>query len=106
MTAIPKFKYFRSKQHLKNVASLSCQNCEIDGQTQAAHSNWAEHGKGRGIRASDEYTAALCLRCHFQLDQGNKLSKQERRDLWEKAHRKTITALIEQGKWPEELKPQ
>lgn len=103
---IPKYKYFRSKKHLKNVASLACQNCGLEGKTQAAHSNWADLGnKGHGIKASDEYTAALCIRCHFQLDQGSKMTKDERRELWQKAHRKTITALIEQGLWPEELKP-
>ena len=77
MTARPKFNYFRSKQHLKNVASLPCQNCYIEGQTQAAHSNFAEHGKGRSIKASDEYVAALCQKCHYELDQGNKLNKEQ-----------------------------
>ena len=65
---ILKFNYFRSKNHLKNVADLPCQHCGAEGQTQAAHSNWAKHGKGRGIKASDEYTAALCQACHAELD--------------------------------------
>jgi len=34
--------------------------------------------------------ASLCYRCHHELDAGNKLSKQERQELWEDAHRKTI----------------
>jgi hypothetical protein len=101
---IPKFKYFRSKQHLKNVASLECQNCGVDNHTQAAHSNWAEHGKGRAIKASDEFTAALCVRCHFQIDQGTILSKEQRRELWEKAWRKTVAELQQSGKWPSEVK--
>ena len=101
---IPKFKYFRSKKHLKNVASLACQHCGLEGSTQAAHSNQLKHGKGRGIKASDEYTAALCLRCHFELDQGSRMSKDERAELWEKAHRKTIEELIKRNLWPEEVK--
>jgi hypothetical protein len=102
---IPKFKYFRSKQHLKNVASLPCQHCGLEGSTQAAHSNWAKYGnKGKGVKASDEYTAALCIRCHFILDQGSKLTKEERIDMWEKAHRKTIERLIELDLWPDEVK--
>ena len=101
---IPKFKYFRSKKHLKNVASLACQHCGLEGSTQAAHSNRLIHGKGRGVKASDEYTAALCIRCHFILDQGSKLTKEERVEMWEKAHRKTIERLIELDLWPDEVK--
>lgn len=97
---IPKFNYFRSKQHLKNVAELPCQNCYIEGQSQAAHSNWAEHGKGRGIKASDEYTAALCQKCHTELDQGAKLFKEQRQELWTMAWQKTMARLKEQNKWP------
>lgn len=86
-----------------NVASLPCQNCYIEGQTQAAHSNWAEHGKGRGIKASDEYTAALCQACHTEIDSGSRLNKEQRRYLWDMAHQRTINRLIEQGLWPSEL---
>ena len=98
---IPKFNYFRSKKHLKNVASLCCQHCGADGYTQAAHSNQLIHGKGRGIKASDEFTAALCLKCHYELDQGKNLSKEERIDMWENAWHKTVAKLQQQGKWPE-----
>ncbi len=101
---IPKFKYFRSKKHLKNVASLACQHCGLEGSTQAAHSNQLKHGKGRGIKASDEYTAALCFKDHFLIDQGSSLTKEERIDMWEKAHRKTIERLIELDLWPDEVK--
>lgn len=100
---IPKFNYFRSKQHLKNVASLPCQNCYIEEQTQAAHSNWAEHGKGRGIKASDEFTAALCQACHMELDSGARLSKEQRRTLWQMAYAKTVVNLKNQNLWPKEL---
>jgi len=105
MTARPKFNYFRSKQHLKNVASLPCQNCYMEGQTQAAHSNLAEHGKGRSIKASDEYVAALCQKCHYELDQGNKLNKEQKRDLFMLALQKTVCRLVEQGLWPKEITP-
>jgi hypothetical protein len=101
---IPKFKYFRSKKHLMNVADLPCQNCYIEGQTQAAHSNWAEHGKGRGIKASDEYTAALCQTCHAELDSGAGLNKEQRRDLWQIAYQKTVNKLKAGNLWPNELK--
>jgi len=100
---IPKFNYFRSKTHLKNVASLPCQNCYIEGETQAAHSNWAEHGKGRGIKASDEFTAALCQKCHTELDQGARLNKEQRRMLWQMAYARTVSKLKGQNLWPDEL---
>jgi hypothetical protein len=100
---IPKFNYFRSRKHLMNVAELPCQNCYIEGQTQAAHSNWAEHGKARGLKASDEFTAALCQRCHTELDQGARLTKEQRRMLWQMAYQKTVAKLKANGKWPDEL---
>ena len=67
--------------------------------TQAAHSNWAKHGKGRGIKASDEFTAALCYTCHSELDQGMCLSKEERQTMWDEAHRKTLIELQKRGLW-------
>jgi len=95
---ILKFPYIRSKKLLKLVACLDCQICGSGLMVQAAHSNMAQHGKGRGIKASDEYTAALCMSCHYEIDQGKTLSKQERQDLWQKAHQKTVAAL--QDQWP------
>lgn len=95
----PKFEYWRSKAHLKNVASLPCQLCGIEGYTQASHSNWAEHGKGRSIKASDEYTAALCQYCHYEIDQGHRLDKDGRREHWESAYRNTVNELKRRGLW-------
>lgn len=88
---------------MMNVADLPCQNCYIEGQTQAAHSNWAEHGKGRGIKASDEYTAALCQTCHTELDSGTRLNKEQRRDLWQMAYQKTVNKLVEKNLWPVDI---
>lgn len=98
-----KFNYFRSKRHLMNVASLPCQMCGAEGMTQAAHANWARYGKGRGIKASDEYTAALCQDCHYILDQHPALSKLERQNMWEFAWRKTVRELVAQDLWPSEI---
>ena len=94
----PKNQYVRSKRLLNLVASLPCQKCGFH-LSQAAHSNWAKHGKGRGIKASDEYTAALCYSCHAELDQGMCLSKEERQEMWDKAHEKTLKLLKERGLW-------
>jgi ferredoxin len=75
----------------------------MDDGCQAAHSNMAQHGKGRGIKASDEYTAALCQTCHYKIDQGLKLSKKERQDLWTEAHILTYNELKGLGLWPPEV---
>lgn len=100
---IPKFQYFRSKKHLKNVAELPCQICYVEGRTQASHSNQSKHGKGRGIRASDEFTAALCIEHHYEIDQGSNLTKQQRLDMWNEAHQKTVYHLKNRNLWPDEL---
>jgi hypothetical protein len=87
---------YRNKQLLELVRQLPCQNCGLqDGTVVAAHSNQLRDGKGRGIKAHDYRVAALCYRCHSELDQGNRLSKEERVEMWEQAHRNTIGWLFE-----------
>jgi len=39
--------------------------------------------------------AAMCSRCHFNLDNGMALNKQDRRDMWDLAHRMTMQYFIE-----------
>ena len=57
----------RDAKRLAAVRLLPCIRC---GQvpSQAAHSNSAKHGKGRGIKASDLFTVPLCHSCHFKFD--------------------------------------
>lgn len=50
-----------------------------------------------GIKAHDYRIAALCHACHSDLDQGIKLSRQERLEIFEVAHRATIGWLFENG---------
>ena len=93
-----KTRYVRNKRLLEIVASLNCQHCG-HYQSQACHSNW-HGGKGRGIKASDEYVAALCQACHFEVDQGPRLSKAERQEMWINAHLKTLHFLFLTDQWP------
>jgi len=87
---------YRNKKLLEIVRESPCQCCgRQDGTVVAAHSNQQRDGKGTAIKAHDYRIAALCHRCHFELDAGNRLSKQERQDMWEEAHRKTIGWLFE-----------
>lgn len=94
-----KHQYVRSQKLLKLVASLNCQLCGSGSMVQAAHTNWGA-GKGRGIKADDNMTAALCMKCHFDIDQGSKLSKAERQEFWILAHVRTVRSLLDSGQWP------
>ena len=89
---------YRNKRLLEIARNFPCQHCGIDdGTVVAAHSNQLRDGKGKGIKASDYRIASLCFKCHAELDQGKNLSKQERLEMWEEAHRKTIGLLFDNG---------
>jgi len=89
---------YRNRKLLDACRELPCQHCGIsDGTVVAAHSNQLKDGKGRGLKAHDYRVASLCYKCHMELDQGKDLSKQERIDLFEAAHRSTIGKLFELG---------
>jgi hypothetical protein len=87
---------YRNKKLLELCRELPCQVCgRIDGTVCAAHSNQQRDGKGTGIKASDAMVASMCHSCHTQLDNGKDLTKEERREIWELAHRLTIKHMIE-----------
>ena len=87
---------YRNRKLLDLARELPCQHCGVsDGTVVAAHSNQLRDGKGRGLKAHDYRIASLCFKCHAELDQGSKMSKQERVEMWEEAHRKTIGLLFE-----------
>lgn len=87
---------YRNDKLLKVVRDAPCMACGVrDGTVVAAHSNQLRDGKGRSIKAHDYRIAALCFRCHMELDQGSKLSKEERQQMWEAAHRATIGWLFD-----------
>ena len=89
---------YRNKKLLEAVRDCPCQLCGAqDGTIVAAHSNQMRDGKGRGLKAHDYRIAALCFKCHYEIDQGAKMSRQERVDAWESAHRSTIGWLFESG---------
>ena len=101
MTARPKFEYVRSGKLLRACRLLACQNCgKRDGTVCAAHSNQAIHGKGKSIKASDVFIAALCHYCHSALDQGHHMTEGQRVDMWNRAHAKTVRELLACGLWP------
>lgn len=71
----------------KHVASLPCGRCWKEGRTQVSHSNQLIDGKGRSLKSYPWRIAALCVECHSMIDQGRDMSKGERIDAWNAAHR-------------------
>ncbi len=63
-----------------------------DGTVVAAHRN---EGKGMGLKNSDALTCSLCYHCHYELDAGNKLTKDQKRDMWNRAYVNTMQYLWE-----------
>jgi hypothetical protein len=97
-----KHKYVRSKKLLQLVAGLDCQLCGSHECVQAAHTNWGG-GKGRGIKADDNLVAALCMKCHYEIDQGSKWSRDMRQQAWYMAHRNTVENLVNTKQWPVDI---
>lgn len=87
---------YRNQRLLEVVRESPCQTCGAkDGTVVAAHSNQLRDGKGRGLKASDAAIAAMCYRCHMELDQGSRLTKEARVNMWDEAHRRTMRWLFE-----------
>jgi hypothetical protein len=87
---------YRDIKLLQSVRAAPCQHCGIEnGTIVAAHSNQMRDGKGRSLKANDYRIAALCFTCHTELDQGKNLSREERLNMWEAAHRSTIGWLFD-----------
>lgn len=87
---------YRNKALLEAVRESPCQHCGAqDGTVVAAHSNQIRDGKGKGIKSHDYRIAALCHTCHFQIDQGFLWDKDQKREIWEDAHRRTVGWLFD-----------
>jgi len=91
----PKETPYRNENLRRAVAILPCQNCGLEGSTQASHSNQLRDGRGVGHKTSDAMLAALCHPCHYEIDYGKDLSREEKKEIWDAAYRKTMRALIE-----------
>lgn len=90
---------YRNRQLLNLANGAPCMSCGAqDGTVVAAHANWSDFGKGMSHKASDAAVAFLCFRCHSEIDQGAKLSKDERRSKWVEAAVKTWIWLVESGR--------
>ena len=62
-----------------------------------AHSNQSIHGKGMHHKAHDIYHAAACRECHQEIDQGRKLSREEKAEYWQRGFEKTMLEYWKRG---------
>lgn len=74
----------RNPKRLAAIRKLPCIRCG-NPNSQAAHSNSAKHGKGRGIKASDAFVIPLCAICHAAFDRfelGNRAESEAMFEKW------------------------
>ena len=74
----------RSPKRLAEIRKLPCVRCG-NPNSQAAHSNSAKHGKGRGIKSSDLFVIPLCFKCHAAFDRfelGNRAESEAMFEKW------------------------
>ncbi len=90
---------------LQLARGMHCAHCGIeDGTTVAAHSPFAIHGHGRGIKSHDCFVAFLDYRCHAWLDQdyglmdGFSSKREDKLEFFRNAHTNTILHLLKIGK--------
>jgi hypothetical protein len=88
---------YRNKKILNLAKDAPCVLCgSSDGTVIAAHSNQSRDGKSMSMKSYDYRVAYLCYHHHFMID-GGKLSREEKVEMWEDAHRKTIGWLFDNG---------
>ena len=73
----------RSPKRLAEIRKLPCVRCG-NPNSQAAHSNSAKHGKGRGIKSSDLFVIPLCFKCHAAFDRFELGNREQSEAMFEK----------------------
>lgn len=83
----------RDSKRLAAIRKLPCVKCG-NPNSQAAHSNFGEHGKGKGIKADDQFTISLCHSCHSDFDQYKTMGREESKEWFVKMLEKTERMLL------------
>lgn len=99
---VPKFAYVRDTRLQAMCRAMSCRRCGSTVGVTWAHSNQGGHGKGKAIKASDVFVAAMCQACHEWLDQGP-APQEVKEAAWEAAHRLTKLHALANGLWPADI---
>lgn len=72
-----------------------CMACgAMDGTIVAAHRN--EFG-GMGMKTTDVWVSYLCGKCHYELDNGKEMTREERRTFWLRAYANTVRYWFNHG---------
>lgn len=89
----------RDPKRLMKIRLMICCSCGADAPSQAAHSNFGIHGKGKGVKADDKYTLPMCHKCHAGLDQNlSQQTRQEQLDWFNRKLKFIDEVLNDQGK--------
>lgn len=92
---------YRNRKLLDLSYQFPCQLqlpcCEGGDCGEPAHSNQAKHGKGGAMKAHDCYFVPACRACHRELDQGRTMTRDEKREAWERGFWRTLPMLWESG---------
>ena len=78
----------RDRKRLAAIRKLPCVKCG-GGSSQAAHSNFGEHGKCKSRKADDKYTIPLCHSCHSDFDQYKTVGREQSKEWFAKMLEKT-----------------
>lgn len=96
-----KTKYIRSKRARDSARGEECTmnspDCNYNPETTVlCHSNMERHGKGRGIKASDQWTFYGCSACNYYYDSGKADRDMKERLFW-KAWERTQQRFKDKG---------
>lgn len=78
----------RDRKRLAAIRKLPCVKCGKPN-SQAAHSNFGEHGKCKSRKADDKYTIPLCHICHRWFDGYFQLTREQSKEWFDKMLEKT-----------------
>ena len=104
MTARPKSKPMRSRKlldlaheyHYCTINMLGCKGYESEGLEPAHGPKYWLDGGG-AMKASDVFAMA-CHWCHAEIDQGRRLTREEREWYWGRGAARTWAILMQDGK--------
>lgn len=90
---------FRSRALIRSAEGQPCAICGDDRTTVSAHINSVAHGKGKGIKAPDYFTAHLCQQHHDMVDGRRHLEGPYTSpiELWTWAYLRTVERWFQQG---------
>lgn len=71
--------------------------CCEGGAGEPAHSNQPRHGKGGALKAHDCFHVPACRACHREFDQGKTMTRDEKRETFERAFGEYLPMLWQRG---------